>query len=356
MKVIAWPAYSYRDRNPYTALLYESLSQIPGVTIAEFRHKQALLQRYDVLHVHWPDIILKESNRLVAYFYVLKFMALVKIAKARGTKLIWTMHNLKSHERYFPGLEKFYSNWFIQAVDGAIALSHSSAELAKSYYPQLQKKPIAITPHGHYRSVYPNTISRAAARQGFGYKDNEIVLLFLGQIRPYKNLIRLIQTFRDLPERQIRLLIAGKPDTDGLRAEILKNCQGDERIQVHLEFIRDQEIQNFLHASDLVVLPYKDILNSGSAILSLSFGKPVLVPEKGSMSELKALIGSDWVYTYADDLTATALSKAIFWCTHEQRSEQAPLEPLDWNHIAQQTLSFYQEVASPELSKAPILT
>ena len=36
-----------------------------------------------------------------------------------------------------------------------------------------------------------------------------------------------------------------------------------------------------MNASDVVVLPFRDILTSDSAILAMSFGKPVITPAIG---------------------------------------------------------------------------
>ena len=54
----------------------------------------------------------------------------------------------------------------------------------------------------------------------------------------------------------------------------------------------------FFSAADLVVLPFSDIMHSGSAILALSFNKPVLVPARGALPELQTRVGAAWVQTY----------------------------------------------------------
>jgi hypothetical protein len=88
------------------------------------------------------------------------------------------------------------------------------------------------------------------------------------------------------------------------------------------------------------VLPFRDITNSASALLSLSFDRPVLVPARGAMGELQALAGADWVSTYDGDLTPEILVREL------DRARRRPsgvprLEPLAWPAIARQTLSAY---------------
>ena len=66
----------------------------------------------------------------------------------------------------------------------------------------------------------------------------------------------------------------------------------------------------YLPATDLVVLPYRDILNSGSAVLALSFDRPVLVPRRGSLGDLQNHVGRQWVRTYEGDIGAAELEAA----------------------------------------------
>lgn len=345
MKIIAWPAYSGRNVNPYTSLLYEEIEKIEKIEVAEFKTKTALFNKYDIVHVHWPEaMLIRQSNTLVAYFYVLKFVLAISISKLRGAKLVWTVHNLKPHENTFSRLRKYFTSWLINTVDGVIVLSKSTVELLETTYPVLLEKPIAVVPHGHYKPFYPNAVNEQDARCKLHIKEEEIVLLFIGQIRKYKNVINLIQCFQAITEQNIKLIIAGAPDSDDLKLQIEDAANKDFRIKSYLNFISNDDIQFFLNAADLVVLPYTEILNSGSAILALSFNKPVLVPQKGSMSELKDLIGDEWVYTYEGSLSAETLLKAIDWLQQEKHFSQVSLEKLDWDKSAEDTTQFYRKV------------
>ena len=347
IKVSAWPAYSYRLTNPYTSLLYEAVEQGNKVKISEFKVRQALTQTYDLLHVHWPDIILKGVPTWKTYSYVVKLVVVFTWLKLRGTKLVWTIHNLKSHERNFPRLERWFMNWFINQVDGVIALSHPALTAALEHYPKLRHKPSAITPHGHYKTIYPNQIDQDEARCILNLQGtHNFVCLFLGQIREYKNVPHLIRCFRSLHQDNIRLIVAGKPSSDLLKQKVIQAAAGDCRINLNLKFIPDQDVQQFMNAADLVVLPYQEILNSGSAVLALSFNKPLLVPDQGSFIDLKADVGQDWLSTYTGELTAADLDRAIQWVRGSSRAT-APLSSLEWDTIAQQTIQFYRQVIMP---------
>jgi glycosyltransferase involved in cell wall biosynthesis len=169
------------------------------------------------------------------------------------------------------------------------------------------------------------------------------LLLTLGQVRRYKNLPQLIACFRAVAGDDWRLVIAGEPREHGIREAVAQAAADDPRILLHLRFIPCEEVQIYFRASDLVVLPYADILNSGGAILALSFDRPVLVPGRGAMADLQDLVGVHWVMTYDDELTPETLRAAVYWAL-ERRSPRAPLEAMDWPRIHAMTAQVYREV------------
>jgi glycosyltransferase involved in cell wall biosynthesis len=145
---------------------------------------------------------------------------------------------------------------------------------------------ISVVPHGHYVDNYENTVSREDARERFGYDEGETVFLFFGQIRPYKGLLNLVEAFGSIDDPDSRLLIAGNPTDERLERELTDRIAGDDRIDSVLEFVPGEEIQFYMNAADVVVLPYTKIATSGSAILVMSFGRALVVPRLGCVPEL----------------------------------------------------------------------
>ena len=115
---------------------------------------------------------------------------------------------------------------------------------------------------------------------------------------------------------------------------------------MRFKHIGDDDLQKYFRASDLAVFPYKDILNSGSAMMALSFDVPVLVPGIGSMPELREQVGRDWVMTYQGDLSPSVLEVAKAWVLGTKRSERAH-DPFAWPGIATKTIEFYKELLIP---------
>ena len=69
-------------------------------------------------------------------------------------------------------------------------------------------------------------------------------------------------------------------------------------MHLHLRSVPVEDVQAHFAAADLVVLPYRKTLNSAVALLALSFDRPVLVPNAGSMAELQREVGAEWVLIY----------------------------------------------------------
>ena len=338
MRVLAFPKRS--DRNPYTSLLYGAVERA-GVEVIEFELARCDGASADLLHVHWPDWFLARRNPLVVYGAYRAWVQCLRSLKARGAKIVWTAHNATPHERRHAWIQHRFWEQFDAMVDGCLCLSEASVPILRAAHPGL-RCPVAVVPHGHYRDAYPCTIGRDEARRKLGLPSDAFVFVHIGMVRPYKNVPMLVRAFQPLQE-DARLVVAGEVFDDSLRARIGAEPKNARTI-VHLERVEDNDLQTYFRAADLAVFPYRDILNSGSALMALSFDVAVVVPEIGSMPELRAMIGPEWVMTYQGDVTAQVLTDAMRWATTAPRTARAPLDGLDWDLLAKRTVEFYSNV------------
>jgi beta-1,4-mannosyltransferase len=348
-RVLAWPGA--RAANPYTRLLYSHLASL-GVGVREFSVARALRGEYDVFHVHWPEKALTSAAWVGAAAGAVAALTALEAAHLHGARIVWTAHNAQPHDSRHPWLEWRFWSAFVQRVDAVIHLSAAGQQAVEARYPALATCPHAVVPHGLFRGAYPDTISRAEARASLAIPDRARVVTFLGLVRPYKNVPHLVRTVRALSQSagQTILLVAGAPSPRSLADEVRAAAAGDPRVRLTLEHIADDQVQRYLRAADLVVLPFKDITNSGSALLALSFNRPVLVPALGAMAELQALAGGDWVCTYDRELTPGVLAEALDWAVRQERGAAPRLDALAWPTIARQTLSLYlAPLAKPTL-------
>ncbi|MFT4153211.1 glycosyltransferase [Parafilimonas sp.] len=344
MKIAAFPAFKNKDKNPHQYLLYTAIIA-EGNVVQEFSTANILKNRYDIVHVHWPESnkLRKGFSRAVGYVAVFNF--LIRLSKMKGSKIVWTVHNLASHEKKMPGLEAFHFKLFTKMLDGIIVMNSKTSDKAVEKYPALKNTRRALIPRGHYKTSYENTMSFYDARQKLNLNEEAKVFLFLGQIRSYKGIEEFLKVFEQTTDEQYRFIIAGSVGkANESYGEYLHGLVKDKRVQLHIRFIPDDELQVYFNAADLVVLPYKDILNSGSLLLALSFNKPVIVPAHESIQEIVTEYGSDWLFSYPD-LSASfiedAMAKALL-----KRGKTLDMSNRDWKNVALKTLSFYKLLIS----------
>jgi beta-1,4-mannosyltransferase len=352
LRIIAHPGFSQRESNPYTWALYSQL-RAAGAEVQDFSLKHLLSGYHDVWHLHWPEGHFWRRDRGFAIRRSIELLMLLRLARLRGTRIVWTVHNLRSHEQAFPRLELWFWRRFVKLVDGFISLSHTGVKAAESSFPGLRKIDRFVIPHGHYRGIYPDTCSQAEAREALRIPANARVVTFFGQVRPYKNVPELIEAARSIDDPNLILVVAGRPNSPDLEARVRAAAGEDARVRLFLATIPEEEVQLYLKAADLVVLPYQEILNSGSAILALSFNRRVLVPGLGSMAELQDHVGSSWVRTYQGLVTAELLADSLRWSQSCREHTIAPLQRLDWPRLARLTMAAYRAVIDCTVSVSP---
>lgn len=346
MRILIFPRDIRRSDNPYGELLYRDMPRF-GIEADRFSLWRAFWGRYDIFHLHWPEYYL---NRCLLKALIGSLLVLFSAAwlRWRGTRILWTVHNPHSHALSHPAVEAWFWRIFTRLLDGFVSLSDSCTQWVSTDARCLLQGESAVIPHGHYRQAYPAPIARERARHALGLTPQQTVLLFFGGVSPYKNVPHLIRTFRGAALLDTILLIAGRADSrHGRQVEMA--AHGDQRIKLDLRRIPREEVQLLFSAADLVVLPFSDIMHSGSAILALSFNKPVLVPAQGSLPELQARVGTEWVRTYPGELTPKILAEAAGWAKSSNREPRPDLSPFDWPHIVQATVELYARLCARHL-------
>jgi beta-1,4-mannosyltransferase len=345
LRVEAEPAFRTQHANPYNARLYTAV-QAQGVAVKDLRYLNLLVRPPSVVHLHWPDLTFLSGPRRWRHIARLTlFFGFLRVARLSGTRLVWTVHNLDSHEeRATPRIRAAHRWLLLRNVDAFLSLSEEGLAATREAYPELRTVPGFVTPHGHYRLDYDLTGEKSEARDVLDLPQHSPVLVSTGAIRPYKNIPQLIRSFLQRPDDGSILAIAGKPSGAALREEIEQAAGGDPRVRLELSFLSPERMALWLRAADLVVLPYRAIQNSGSAVLALSAHRPVLVPALGSMRELADQIGHEWVSLYTGDISSERIDAAMTWLAMEPRPNEPDLSPLDWHTIAAQTIAVYRHV------------
>jgi glycosyltransferase involved in cell wall biosynthesis len=277
--------------NPYIAQLANALRQTPGVRLSCFSWRRALVGRYDVVHLHWPEILVDGASRPKRLVRQALTAALVARWWLARTAVVRTVHNRAPHERRPP-----VQRALLRAIDAGttsrIALNPVDAEADG----------VQLIPHGHYVDWFAGA-APVAAEAGR--------VAFAGLIRRYKNVPVLVGAFAALPDPHARLAVLGRPADAALAAELEQLAAGDRRVSLDLRFVEDDELAHELRRAQLIALPYTEMNNSGAALLALSLGRPVLVPDNAVTSCLAAEVGEAWVVRFTGELTADDLAGAL---------------------------------------------
>jgi glycosyltransferase involved in cell wall biosynthesis len=165
------------------------------------------------------------------------------------------------------------------------------------------------------------------------------VVLFFGLLRPYKGVDVLLDAWRraELPAGA-ELWIAGMPRMD------VSNVSGDG-VKTALRFVSGAELAGAFRAADLVVLPYREIDQSGVLFTALAFGKPLLLSSVGGFPEIDGaeLVPPGDVPALAQALT-TLLADPAKLERMAAASRALAAGPYGWDGIARRTLALYEAV------------
>ena len=292
-RVIFWPDYS--QSNPYQRMLYKPVHpqcDIMGgdidAAIRALREVKPCESTKITFHLHWLNKILLDSQNIgEASDKAQVFLSKLRRFKFLGGRIVWTIHNTLSHGFPFTGVEKNLSREIVELADAIHIHSIKSLPEIVAYF-DIPTEKLAVHRHGAYTGIYPDFTNRERARKELGLDEDDEVCLFLGQIRPYKGIDHLVAAFKHLASERprLKLVLAGSGTVESLFDDMDPELR--DRVQIHNRFIDDMEIQFFAHAADFAVLPYKNILTSGSLLLSLSFGLPAIVPDYGMIREVLA--------------------------------------------------------------------
>lgn len=351
LRVLSLPDYAHA--NPYQRLLAEGLA---GQGVRSIGGRPGRYQPFPilsawiragrprVLHLHWTHEYLKGAegptrlNRL-------RFLGQLRLLRRRGVRIVWTMHNLGGHDGARHPEEMAVHRDLVRLASAVICHCAAARASAIEAYGLTDREAarLHVIPHGSYLGVYADTIDRAAARERLGLTDAGRVLLFLGAIRGYKGTDELIAAFRAIDDPSARLLIAGKPRGVALRDRLQAAAAPDPRIRLELGFVPDDELQVWLRAADAVVLPFRDILTSGSAILALSFGRAVVAPSLGCLPETVPPEAGIRYDPASPDGLAGALRQALAADLAAMgEAALARARELDWDDIAARTAACYR--------------
>lgn len=312
--------------NPYIHMLDKALTDAAGLDHMRFDRRTALFGRYDAVHFHWPETLFggqTSIKRALRRLYATAFFT--RLFLSRGIAVVRTVHNVDP-PKDVPPWERRLLERVERRTDFRILLNGESGRGVDG--------PTAVIPHGHYRDWFADIPAGEARASTLG---------FVGLVRRYKGVEHLISVFQqtssDHPD--MRLLIAGNPTSAEIADEVRALAASDDRIDLDLRYLPEEEFARAVMSVQAVVLPYRFMHNSGTVLAALSLGRAVLVPDNEVNAALAREVGDGWVFTYDGDLDADDLER--FWCgTRTVRAGEPDLSSRGWAQTGARHLEAYR--------------
>ncbi len=235
-----------------------------------------------IFHILWNNKFHFFDRTLLMLYY-----------KAHGKRISLTAHNVNAGKR--DANDSFLNKLSLKiqyhlADHIFVHTEKMKKELSAEF--RVNEKVITVIPFGINNSVPDTCITPAQARQKLSILGNKKVILFFGNIGPYKGLDYLVEGFQQVAPRDpsYQLIIAGNPRRgdegyfDRIQESIRQSPYG-ERVFQKIEYIPDGETELYFKAADVLVLPYTHVFQSGVLFLGYSFGLPVIATNVGSLEE-----------------------------------------------------------------------
>jgi glycosyltransferase involved in cell wall biosynthesis len=256
----------------------------------------------------------------------------------RGRPIVLTAHDVLPREPRRGQLSA--QRRLYERVDAVVVHSeHGRARLTGELGVDPAK--VHVIPHGafeHLRAVpdeRPLPPELAAVR-------GPVVLCF-GLVRPYKGVDVLLEAWRGVQGAELWVVGMPRMDMAALRASAPSSVRFVER------FVADAEVAALFRRADLVVLPYREIDQSGVLFTALAFGRPLVLSDVGGFAEVAAT-GAARLVPPGDPVALRAALQALLADPAARErlaaaSARAAAERYGWDDIARRHLALYARLA-----------
>ncbi len=342
--VIAFPDYA--RQNPYQRLAYAALPEgrLSYGTLAE-AVAAAEQGRQVTFHLHWEDALYRNLRREAWPAAQAAALAELDRLKVAGGRFLWTLHNIEPHD-----LDGRAARRFMAALAARADALHLHSDWAARQAIELfdaEPAKIHVIPHPSYRGLYPVPPDRASARAELGLPEGRRVVLMFGNLRGYKGFEEALEALRG-SGADLQLVIAGRAGPYDPVADV-----GDPRVTILKGYVDDALVSRFFAAADYALFPFRRISTSGSLLLALTFGVPVIAPAVPALAETVRDGREGLLFDPADP---RALARALTMAATQEeslrqrqgRAALARAKAFPPERFAQQMAALLEELEQPE--------
>lgn len=236
---------------------------------------------------------------------------------------------------------KYWTEWSLRIAKRVIAISESTKNEILSHYPWAGKK-VEVTLLGYDRTKYrfPILDSRIKkTKEKYGIRGDYVV--YIGTLKPSKNVEGLLKAFVKLRGLDLSLVIAGKKGW--LFESIFKKVQelGIENKVVFTDFVTEEGKVDLLAGAKCLVSPSFTEGFGMHVLEAMATGCPVVVSKAGSLPEV---VGDVGILVNPQDTDSLAESINFVVSLPKSKYNQLKSEVLkqadkfSWEMTARQTL------------------
>ena len=276
------------------------------------------------------------------------------------TKTAVTFHDLRV-PYLFPKagrLRRMAVNFMARQADGVIVTNHEDYQSLNSHL----QTPLRQVPIGSNITTYsPNHIEVAEARELAGVGDRDCLLGYFGFLNESKGADTLLRALARLDARFHLIFIGGQtgssdPDNNQTFLDQIKRLAVDLKVadRVHWTgFVTDQRVSTFLHAADMMVMPYRDgvSLRRGTLMAVLAHGRPLITTIPTTPTPEIIHGQNAWLIPPDDDAVLsqaiTTLAADPNLCARLGQGAVLVADLFTWDKIAEQTADFFRDLISP---------
>lgn len=286
-------------------------------------------QEYDILHTEWYT------------FSPIDYLFLKKIKNKFRVRYVATVHDILPFNQ--KAYDMFFHRRLYKLADSIILQAPGNMERFATLFPESKHKTKMI-PHGHMLD-YVEPRNKKESRKKLGLPMNKTIIMFFGQIKKVKGVDIFLKSLAQLKNRYPNLyaVVAGsvwKADFAECE-EIIEQYGLADCLKTDIRYIPNEDVKYYYSASDICILPYTDVYQSGVIQLAYGYRKPVVATSLDAFTQFVKEGETGFLAAPGDEKSLTAaIERAMAAKDNLENIGNAGYElvhrKLNWDNLTEQ--------------------
>ena len=299
---------------------------------------QFVRSKPDILHVQFTPLA---EHRMPFEMWFLK------LARAMGIRLVYTVHNVLPHGASNHQVS-VCRRLYVRVHQLICHDTHAKARLVSEF--GIDPGRISVIPHGPLFAGDGNQKPEYSLSPKHS-PSGDCMVLCQGIIRPYKGIPFLLRVWKAARDAGLKgsLWIVGTGDKDVLKQirEQAALLGIESSVFFDFRFVTVQELAGYFEAADILVYPYYQVTTSGALMTGVVYGKPIIASTLPSFEHVlrngrNALLASYGdIDAWRSALLTLASDPVLRSRLSRELTDGRVLSP-SWDEIASQTRGVYE--------------